>query len=242
MSEAPFHRSAHIYDVVYDGLDYPAHAATVLAVIRSRCPDAASLLDVACGTGRHLEVWRDEFPDRAGLDLDAAMLERAAARLQDVPLYEAGMEDFDLGRTFDAVTCLFSSIGYTRTEDGLEGAIATMARHVAPGGVLVVEPWLQRETFGPPFIRTHLVEQPDIVVARTSRADPAVGDDNVSDLEFAYLVTTMDGSELITERHLMGMFTPDQFRAALRAAGLDADFDHAGTHLGRGLAIGVRPR
>ena len=32
------------------------------------------------------------------------------------------MTDFDLGRRFDAVICLFSSIGYTRTTAGLNGS------------------------------------------------------------------------------------------------------------------------
>ena len=41
----------------------------------------------------------------------------------------------DLGRTFDAVVCLFSSIGYVGTEERLRAAIGSMARHAAPGGM-----------------------------------------------------------------------------------------------------------
>ena len=60
-----------------------------------------------------------------------------------------GMRSFDLGRRFDAVTCLFSSIGYLLTPEDLEQGIARMAAHVAPGGVLVVEPWFTPDAWRP---------------------------------------------------------------------------------------------
>jgi hypothetical protein len=42
----------------------------------------------------------------------------------------ADMTDFDLGRTYDVVTCLFSAIGIVRTYERLEHAIVSMARHL----------------------------------------------------------------------------------------------------------------
>jgi SAM-dependent methyltransferase len=233
----PFHPTAHLYDLAYSGLDYEGHAATVEGIIRERSPGAASLLDVACGTGKHLEIWRDRFDRVAGLDLDAALLEVAAGRVPDVPLHHGDYTDFDLGETFDAVTCLFSSIGYARTPERLDAAVASMARHLAPGGVLVIEPWYRKEMLVPPWVRLHTVERDDVVLARSSVME--VGD-TVSDMTMTYLVTTQDGTEHFTERHVMGLFTPEQFEHAVTAAGLGFEWDPEGTHLGRGLAIGVR--
>lgn len=237
MGEAPFRPTAHIYDVVYSHLDYPAHAATVEAIIHGVNPGARSLLDVACGTGVHLEIWADRF-EVEGVDIDPAMLEVAAERVPDVPLHEADMRGFDLGRTFDAVTCMFSSIGYASREEDLRAAMAAMGRHLAPGGVLVVEPWLTPEMIQPPPLRTHVIETDEIVVARTSRM---IHDGAVSDLHMDYLVTTMDGSKLFSEHHVMGTFTSDQYLAAMRAAGLEPEWDPVGTFLERGLVIGVAP-
>ena len=56
------------------------------------------------------------------------------------------MDDFDLGERFDVVVCLFSAIGYTKHLDRANGA---MARHVAAGGVLIVEPWFSRDEWKP---------------------------------------------------------------------------------------------
>ena len=80
----------------------------------SRARPARALLDVACGTGKHLERLAQDHSVE-GMDLDAALLELALRRLPGVPLHQADMTSFELGRRFDAVVCLFSSIGYVKT-------------------------------------------------------------------------------------------------------------------------------
>ena len=108
-----FTKSAAFYDALYSWKDYQGEVEKLTAVIRSRVPDARTLLDVACGTGRHLELLSDGYRVE-GLDLDAQLLAVARERLPSVPLHSGDMRDFELGRRFDVVTCLFSSIGYFR--------------------------------------------------------------------------------------------------------------------------------
>jgi SAM-dependent methyltransferase len=117
-------QSAAWYDRFYATKDYAAEARQVTALIHQHNPPARTLLDVACGTGRHLEHLRETFACH-GVDLDPALLEFARQRLPGIPLTHGDMTDFDLGRRFDAVTCLFSSIGYTRTT-GWPPAVAAM--------------------------------------------------------------------------------------------------------------------
>lgn len=234
----PFHPTAHFYDRVYGHLDYPGHAATVEGIIRDRNPGARSLLDVACGTGKHLEIWRDRF-EVEGVDVDSAMIEVARERVPEVPLHVGDFTDFDLGLAFDAVTCLFSSIGYAHTEERLDAAIAAMAHHLAPGGVLVVEPWLMPDRIEPPWVRVLVAEGDEWVMARTSRMhyDAAAG---ISNMEFTYVVTTLEGSQTFTEQHVMGVRSPERHLEAAARAGLQAEFDPIGTYLERGLLIGIR--
>ena len=129
-----FTKSARFYDAVYSFKDYAAEAAKVDALIKERNPRARTLLDVACGTGMHLEHLRGRY-DAEGLDLDPELLAIARERLPGIRLHEADMIEFDLARLFDAVTCLFSSIGYARTVKNLNRAVAAMALHLEPGGV-----------------------------------------------------------------------------------------------------------
>ena len=76
-----------------------------------------------------------------GLDLDEQLLAMARQRNPDVRLHHADRANFALGRTFDVVTCLFSTIGYVKTLANLSRAIQCMAQHLLPGGFLLIEPW-----------------------------------------------------------------------------------------------------
>lgn len=236
----PFGATAEIYDIVYGHLDYAGSAVAVENIIRSHNAGASSLLDVACGTGRHLEVWRDRFARVVGTDIDEGMLAVARSRLPDVALHRADFTEFDLTERFDAVTCMASSIGYADTEERLDAALATMASHLGLGGVMVVEAWLTPLSLGPPWVRAHVVEEPDRVILRTSRIHYRGNDDGgVTDLEFNYLVTTIEGSRLITEQHRMGVYTPERYIEAATRAGLAATFDPEGSPFGRGLLVGI---
>src|SRR5262249_60003976 len=88
----------------------------------------------------------------------------------------------DLGRTFDVVTCLFSSIGYVAD---MPGAIGRLAAHVAPGGVLVVEPWLSPEQVELPSVSMFSTENDSLKVARMGTLHV---DGRRCVIEFQYLV------------------------------------------------------
>lgn len=230
-----FERSARLYDTFYSFKDYGAEAEKVDALIRERAPEARTLLDVACGTGKHLEELASRY-EVEGLDLDPDLLSIARDRLPDVPLHEGDMTDFDLGRQFDAVTCLFSSVGYVKTTENLRGAVAAMARHVGPGGVLVVEPWITPDRWEHGRVSALFVDEPDLKAARMNVPEVENG---ISIIEFHYLVATVDGVEHFTERHELGLFRHDEYVDAFRAARLEVEHDPEGL-MGRGLYVGVK--
>ena len=228
-----FSRSASIYDAVYSFKDYEAEAALLHTLIEERVPGAASLLDVACGTGRHLEQFRRWY-DVEGLDLDEGLLDVARKRLGGVPLQVADMTSFSLGRRFDVVTCLFSAIGYAGTPERLNAAILAMADHLQPGGILIIEPWLAPELWqvGRPHLLT--VDEPDLKIARMNVSDR---EGRLAIMEFVYLVGTPDGISHFSERHEAALFTDDEYRYAFTAARLAVEHDDAGL-IGRGLYVG----
>jgi SAM-dependent methyltransferase len=232
-----FSQSAELYDRIYSWKDYPAEAARVRELVMAaggRGED--SLLDVACGTGMHLATLREHYARVEGTDLDPGLLEVARQRLPGVPLHLADMRDFDLGRRFDVVTCLFSAIGYVRTLDGLREAIRSMARHLEPGGALLVEPWFGPDEFRHNHLHLHTHEEPELSIVRMSHASVA---DAVSILDFEYLVGKPEGITRATECHVMGLFTREQMAAAFEAAGLRVTYDEEGV-AGRGAYVGIR--
>ena len=202
--------------------------------ISKRTPGSA-LLDVACGTGSHL-VFLGEHYEVEGLDIDEAMLDIARSKLPQVPLHHGDMLELSLPRAFDVVVCLFSSIAYVRTAERLKQAIARMALHVLPGGVLIIEPWFSPEGFKGGIVHASFVDQPGLKIARMNVSEVA---DLVSILQFHFLVATTLGVEYLHERHELGLFDHSEYVVAFQDAGLSVVHDERGLE-GRGLYIGTK--
>jgi ubiquinone/menaquinone biosynthesis C-methylase UbiE len=227
-----FDKSAAFYDVLYSFVDYEAAVRQIRATLDREAPPARTLLDVGCGTGRHLELLRERY-EVEGLDVNQTLLEAARERCPGVTFHEADMVDFSLARRFDVVTCLFSSIGYVRTEDRMRAAIACMRGHLNPGGVLLVEPWFTPEAYWTGTITANHVEQGDLKIAwmYTSEREGAV-----SVLDIHYMVGRPSGIETFRERQELGLFTERQQLDAFRDAGLEARYESDGP-FGRGLYL-----
>lgn len=133
--------------------------------------------------------------------------------------------------------CLFSSIGYARTRARLHRTVNAFAQHTAPGGVVLIEPWIFPEKFERGHVGLVVVDQPTLKIARMNGSERR-GD--LSSLRFQYLVGTPDGVSHFTEEHTLGLFTHETYLKAFRANGLDVSFDPDGL-TGRGLYIGRKP-
>lgn len=234
-----YERSAKLYDAIYRsiGKNYENEADELHALVsREKLSGGNRLLDVACGTGLHLEHLRERY-EVEGLDHSPEMLDVARQRCPNLRLHHADMTRFDLGEQFDVVTCLFSSIGYVRSLEQLRQTIATLARHLVAGGILIVEPWLHPETYktGLPFLTT--VDEPDLKIARLniSRRKGIM-----AIIDFHYLVATSEQIEHFTEYHELALFTREEYLAAFTDAGLVAGVQEEGL-MGRGVIYGVKP-
>ena len=233
-----FSKSAKFYNALYGsmGKNYVAEAQKIHQIIQEykRSPGKA-LLEVACGTGLHASVFR-EFYQVEGLDLDNEMLAVARQSYPDIPFHQADMVDFGLGKQFDAITCLFSSIGYVKTKERLAQVIQNMTRHLLPGGVLIVEPWFTPDQWNPGSVHALFVNQPDLKISRMNISEV---EDHLSFFVFHYTIGTSQGIEYFTERHELGLFTHEEYLEAFRKARLEVTHDLEGVD-GRGLYIGLK--
>lgn len=233
-----FRNTAHIYDLVYEasGRDYRAESATLIQQIEERVPTPQSLLDVGCGTGGHLVCLQDRF-EVVGVELDANMLVEARRRHHDVELVEGDMRYFDLDRRFDAVVCLFSSVGYMQDRGALGEAIGCMARHLAPTGVLIVDGWVLPEAWKDPGSVHAVSEQRDgIAVARVGRSERR---GNKSVLELHHLVASANGVDHLVDHHELTLFAEEDYLDAFRKTQLDVEVID-GPFSDRGRYAGLR--
>lgn len=235
---------AEIYDLIFTGRgkDFAAEAETLTRLIRDRMPEAGSLLDVACGTGAHLELLAKEFAHVEGVELARGMREVACRRLPGTPIHGADMRTFDLRLQFDAVICVGNSVACLDSVAELDRAVARMAAHLVPGGVLVVEPWFFSGDFLDGRVDGNLVRHDGKVVTQLTRMAKE-GDKIRMDARFLVADSTgfHDFSETLTARP----FARKEYTAALQKAGLKTEFVRGfkladGRPLSPGLFVGVR--
>lgn len=231
--------TADVYDAIYSKKDYEAEAVALRGIVSDyKKSDGNELLDVACGTGLHLPYLVDDFAI-TGVDLSEQQLAAAKKRLPDIPFTQGDMRNFDLGHQFDVVTCLFSSIGYVHPYNDLVESIKNMGNHLKPGGVLVIEPWLQPGVFDPsrpPHTEVGVHPAKQLKVTRTAHNSI---DGNISILNMHHIVETPDGTEEFNEEHRLALYTSEEFQQAFEAAGLELHRDEQGLS-GRGLLIGAK--
>lgn len=100
----------------------------------------AHVLEVACGTGRNLDIVDRKFPGRSlyGFDISSQMLSTARAKLGSrVTLARGNACDFDAQAMFgrDRFDHVFLSYSLSMIPDW-QAALAEALRHVAEGGAL----------------------------------------------------------------------------------------------------------
>ena len=233
-----FNKSAPYYDVIYDaaGKDYKAESQRLIQLIRRHKKSKGNtLLDVACGTGRHISYLKSSYFVE-GLDIDPRLLAIAKKRNPDVRLHQASMLAFNLHKQFDVVTCLFSAIGYMTTLRKLQRAITNMNLHLKAGGVLIVEPWITPRNFIKGNIGAVFVNEAKLKIARI---DKSIVRGRISTLYFQYLVATPRRTEYFRECEEFGLFTRSEYMNAFRLAGLKVSSYDRGL-IGRGLYVGIK--
>jgi SAM-dependent methyltransferase len=164
------------------------------------------------------------------------MIAAAREKHPDITFQTGDMREFDLGRQFDVITCLFSAIGYMPDVSQLRLAIGNMGRHLKPGGVMFVEPWFGPETWKTGTIHTVFVDQPDLKIVRMNLSEQK---GSLSSFTFHFLVGTPQGVRYFTEYHELALFTQAEYLGAFRTNGLDVIYDDEGLY-GRGLYIGKK--
>ncbi len=229
---------AKYYDQIYHWKNYRKEARTIRRLIRKyKRSTGSSLLDVGCGTGKHISYLRDDFIC-VGIDSSEQMLTVARRNVRGAEFTRGNMLNFDLRRRFDVILCLFSGIGYLRIRSEIRKAVLNFSRHMKKGGILIVEPWLRRSEWKDKTVHMQTYESDSLKIARVNFGN---AESNFSILDERYLIAEKGrGITYYRDRHKMRFFEVDSMLEAMRGAGLDPLFTEDSLMPGRGLLIATK--
>ena len=229
---------AEYYDLIYHWKNYRKEVSKIMALIKKhkRSP-GNNLLDVACGTGEHIKFLRKDF-SCVGVDRSEQMLAVARQKVRGIRFVRGNMTDFNLGRKFDVVLCLFSSMGHLQTEPEIQRTMLNFAKHLKEGGVLIIEPWIRSFQWKDSTVHMQIYDTKPLKIIRLNYG---WSDEKFSYLDERYLVGKEgNGIEYIEDHHSLRFFEPEVTLSALRKAGLDPQFTEESLMPDRGLVIATR--
>ena len=227
-----YSQAAEFYDLLYSEIkNYRTETARLLEILGSAQFPVSRVLDVGCGTGKHAQLLCESGLEVDGLDLEPEFV-RIAQRRNPTGSFSVGdMTAFEVSQPYDAVVCLFGSIGYVLEEAKLRKAIACLVSAVHPGGLVILEPWFEPGTMEDGYVTMLSARGERIVVSRVSRTSIV---DTVSRLEFKYLIGRPSGIEQLSEVHELGLFPRAAIEDAFQHVGFEVAYDPEGL-MGRGL-------
>lgn len=218
-----FSEYAHFYDLYYADKDYAAEVNFVLGLARQFADEPTDLLDMGCGTGRHLVEFAKRELKCDGFDLSEDMLTQARERLSatDVNLSQGNLASFDNGKDYDLLVSMFAVMGYLVKNEDLVAGLRTAKKHLRPGGVFIFDNW-----FGPAVLAQRPEERrheyndgrDTIVRAVSPELDPVGQNVTVN-----YTVTVSRDGNIIKqsqEAHCMRYMFVQEMALAMDTAGL----------------------
>ena len=221
-----FAQYADYYDLLYAGKDYGQEVGYVHDHIQLFHPGAKSLLDLGCGTGRHLSGFVDLGYQVTGIDLSGQMLALAKERLghdQGVTLLEGDARTVRLRRRFDVVVSLFHVMSYQLNNEDIAQVFETARAHLKKGGLFLFDCW-----YGPgvltdrPIERIKQFEDDKSRIIRKSVPEMHA-ENNAVDVSFEVEVLSKNTGKKVhlDELHRMRYLFSPEVRQAFDAAGFE---------------------
>lgn len=102
-----------------------------------------SVLDVACGTGRHTIELKKMGYETTGMDLEQGMIKYAkklsAKEGLEINFKVQDMRKFALKKKFDAVIIFYTAFAYLDSNEDVINALKSVNKHLKKNGILIIE-------------------------------------------------------------------------------------------------------
>jgi len=203
VKEQLYRKYAKYYDKIHDKFDQEQESAFIKwAVDKHKMSEGNYLLDVACGTGRHVEFLK-EYYEILGVDINPEMLKIARLKNPEVKFINGDMKKLDIGGRFDVIICMFSAVNYNTTLGELKITLTNFYNHLKNGGILIFDLGLNLDNWieGLVSVDTIVDEKLKIAVLCQSHLD-----NGVFNADFVYLIKENGKFDFDIDQHELGVF------------------------------------
>jgi len=208
-----FRNYSKYYNLLYKDKDYSLETSYIIDLLKKYTPNAKSILELGCGTGKHANILAENGYSILGIDTSKTMLNEAKKLSSSSVTFELGdVRNFRAKQKFDAVISLFHVASYQTTNDDLINYFKTAKAHLDRDGIFIFDCW-----YGPAVLRQKPekkikeLENDDIKVKRY--ANPQIHiQKNIVDVNYFIDIQDKktDSIQNIKETHSMRyLFTPE---------------------------------
>ena len=133
----PYEKFAQIYDSIMPDNFYGNYYEFVIEILQKLESKPASILELACGTGKLARLFLDRGYNIEGLDLSTNMLKVAQAK--GLKVYQSNMIDFELNRKYDLILCVYDSLNYLQKGSDLQHCFNSVKKHLSQDGLFIFD-------------------------------------------------------------------------------------------------------
>lgn len=121
---------------IYDRFMYDQPYDTWAQIVQRYIPAEGSILDVATGTGKLLQLVTAN--EKVGVDLSEDMLAVAQHNVGNAQFITQDMTELNLAKSFDTITCLCDSLNYLQDEDAIARTFQNVYAHLKREGTFIL--------------------------------------------------------------------------------------------------------
>jgi ubiquinone/menaquinone biosynthesis C-methylase UbiE len=179
------------------------------------------VLDVACGSGRHMLAFARQGAQVTGLDLSKTLVAEARKRFAEEGLEavirRGDMRDLTYRNKFDGATMWFTSLGYFPTQAEDQTVIDGLSRALKSGG------WWWIDLPNPAYLVSRLVPQSESVRIGPNGRAHVVETRRLIGRRVEKHIEIHDKAGKRSYVESVRLYRPEQFGAVIRKAGLTTD-------------------
>ncbi|MBL0042924.1 MAG: class I SAM-dependent methyltransferase [Flavobacteriales bacterium] len=128
------------YKLLYGHRDEDDARAWVNTIVqKAGLKKGDEMLDMGCGRGRHALRFAEHGLRVTGIDISEGSVADARVEVPEVSFHVHDMREIFAKERFDAVVCLFTSLGYSNDRNDDQRAVNAAAGALKPGGRFVLD-------------------------------------------------------------------------------------------------------